>query len=35
MPTDVAVIIAGIVAAFVIFGGTLAWAEIQTRTLKK
>lgn len=35
MPTDVAIIITAIVVAFLIFGATLAWAEIQTRSPKK
>lgn len=35
MPTDIALTIAAIVAAFSLFGATLAWAEIQTRNLKR
>jgi hypothetical protein len=35
MPVTDAVIIAAIVAAFVVFGVVLAWAEIQTRNLPK
>jgi hypothetical protein len=35
MPADVAIIVAAIIAAFIIFGATLAWAEIQTRNLKR
>ncbi len=35
MPTDVVIVVAAIVAAFVIFGAALAWAEIQTRDLKR
>lgn len=31
MPTDIAIIVAAIVAAFVIFGVVLAWAEARTR----
>jgi hypothetical protein len=33
MPAVDAVIIAAIVAAFVIFAGVLAWVELQTRDL--
>jgi hypothetical protein len=33
MPAVDAVIVAAIVAAFVIFAGVLAWAEYQTRDL--
>ena len=33
MPAVDAVIVAAIVAAFVIFAGVLAWAERQTRDL--
>jgi hypothetical protein len=35
MPVTDVVIIAAIVAAFVVFGVVLAWAEIQTRNLPK
>lgn len=35
MPYDVAIVIAGIVIAFVIFGGALAWAEARTRNLSR
>ena len=35
MPVTDAVIIVAIVAAFVVFGMVLAWAEIQTRHLPK
>ena len=34
MPIIDAFIVAAIVAAFVIFGGVLAWAEYQTRHLQ-
>jgi len=33
MPLTSILIVSGIVAAFVIFGLTLAWGEIQTRNL--
>lgn len=35
MPTDVALVVAGIVAAFAIFGLVLAWAEMRTRNLER
>lgn len=35
MPTDIAIVVTGIVAAFVIFGATLAWAEMRTRNLQR
>lgn len=35
MPTDIAITIAAIVAAFTLFGATLAWAEIRTRNLQR
>jgi hypothetical protein len=35
MPTDIAIIVTGIVAAFVIFGAALAWAEMRTRDLPR
>jgi hypothetical protein len=35
MPVTDALIVAAIVAAFVVFGMVLAWAEIQTRHLPK
>lgn len=31
MPSDVAIVVAGIVLAFVIFAATLAWGDFQTR----
>jgi hypothetical protein len=35
MPANVAIIVGAIVTAFVIFGATLAWAEVQTRRIKR
>jgi hypothetical protein len=35
MPTDVAIVVAAIAAAFIIFGGALAWADMRTRGLKR
>jgi hypothetical protein len=35
MPLTDALTIAAIVAAFVVFGGVLAWAEYQTRNLPR
>ncbi len=35
MPADVAIVIAAIVTAFLIFGAALAWTQIQTRQLNK
>jgi hypothetical protein len=35
MPTDVAIIVAGITFAFIAFAGALYWAEMQTRDLKR
>lgn len=35
MPTDVAIIVAGIVLAFAIFAGTLAWGDCYTRRIRK
>jgi hypothetical protein len=35
MPANVAIIVGAIVTAFIIFGATLAWAEIQTRKLNR
>lgn len=31
MPTDVAIIVTGVVLAFLIFAATLAWADHYTR----
>jgi hypothetical protein len=31
MPTDVAIVVAGIILAFVVFAVTLAWADRRTR----
>jgi hypothetical protein len=33
MPTETVIILSAIIAAFVVFGGVLAWAERQTRNL--
>ena len=35
MTADIALIVAAITAAFVIFAGVLAWAEYQTRNLQR
>jgi hypothetical protein len=35
MPTDVAIIVAGITLAFVLFAVALAWADIYTRGAPK
>jgi hypothetical protein len=35
MPTDVAIIIAGIVLVFAVFAATLAWGEYYTRNVPK
>lgn len=35
MPTDTAIVIAGILTAFTIFGLALAWAEIRTRSIRR
>ena len=35
MPTDVAIVVAGIVLAFVIFVGTLAWGDYHSRNIRR
>jgi hypothetical protein len=35
MPTENAIVVAAIVAAFAIFGLVLAWGEMQTRGIKR
>jgi hypothetical protein len=35
MPTEVAIIVAAIVTAFIIFGVVLAWAEAHTRDIRR
>lgn len=35
MPTDVAVIVAGIVLAFVVFAASLAWADYYTSSVRR
>jgi hypothetical protein len=34
MPTDIVIIIAGIVLVFAIFGATLVWADYYTRNVR-
>jgi hypothetical protein len=34
MPTDTAIIVAGIVVMFAIFAGALGWAAIYTRSVR-
>jgi hypothetical protein len=35
MPIDSALILSGIVLAFIAFAATLMWSDFQTRSLKK
>lgn len=35
MPTQTAIVIAAIVMVFIVFGTVLAWADSQTRNLKR
>jgi hypothetical protein len=34
MPTDVAIVVAGIVVIFAVFAGALAWASYYTRDFR-
>jgi hypothetical protein len=35
MPTETIIVISAIVTLFVVFGAVLAWADAQTRNLKR
>jgi len=35
MPTDVAIVVAGVAAAFIIFAGALAWADFYSSGASK
>jgi hypothetical protein len=35
MPADVAIIVGGVVVAFVVFAATLAWADLYSGRVKK